>query len=107
MLRDIKRDRRLDSEILSDLDFGVSLSFGLVSVVPAQIKSRLLRRGLDLCVPHGFSFWMFSMPATYVLDQRGIIRRAYVGPDFITGAKTEIMLAALSELEVPSLALRV
>src|SRR5581483_11646340 len=30
LLRDFKRDRRLDLEILSDLDLGVSLSFGLV-----------------------------------------------------------------------------
>ena len=97
--RNFKRDRRLDVEILSDLDLGVSLSFGLVSVVPAEIKSRLLRRGLDLSVPHGFSLWMLPMPATYVLDQRGIIRQACVGPDSITGAKTETLLAALSELD--------
>jgi peroxiredoxin len=44
---------------------------------------------------------MLPMPATYVLDQRGIIRRACVGPDSITGATTEIVLAALSELDVP------
>jgi peroxiredoxin len=101
LLRNFKRDRRLDLEILSDLDFGVSLSFGLVSVVPAEIKSRLLLRGLDLSAPHGFSLWMLPMPATYVLDQRGIIRRACVGPDSITGAKTETVLAALPELDGP------
>ena len=99
--RNFKRDRRLDLEILSDLDLGVSLSFGLVSLVPAEIKSRLLRRGLDLSAPHGFSFWMLPMPATYVLDQRGIIRRACVGPGSMTGAKTETVLAALSELDGP------
>jgi peroxiredoxin len=99
--RNFKRDHRLNLEILSDLDLGVSLSFGLVSVVPAEIKSRLLQRGLDLSAPHGFSFWMLPMPATYVLDQRGIIRRACVGPDSITGATTETVLAALSELDGP------
>jgi peroxiredoxin len=86
--RNFKRDHRLDLEILSDLDLGVSLSFG-----------RLLQRGLDLSARYGFSFWMLPMPATYVLDQRGIIRRAYVGPDSITGATTETVLAALSELD--------
>ena len=101
--RNFKRDRRLDLEILSDLDLGLSLSFGLVSVVPAEIKSRLLLRGLDLSAPNGFSFWMLPMPATYVLDQRGIIRRACVGPDSSTGAKTENVLAALSELDGPKL----
>ena len=99
--RNFKRDHRLDLEILSDLDLGVSLSFGLVSVVPAEIKSRLLRRGLDLSAPYGFSLWMLPMPATYILDQRGIIRRACVGPDSITGATTETVLAALSELDGP------
>lgn len=97
--RNFKRDHRLDLEVLSDLDLGVSLSFGLVSVVPAEIKSRLLRRGLDLSAPYGFCFWMLPMPATYVLDQRGIIRRACVGPDSTTGATTETVLAALSELD--------
>ena len=97
--RNFKRDHRLDLEILSDLDLGVSLSFGLVSVVPAEIKSRLLQRGLDLSAAHGFSFWMLPMPATYVLDQRGIIRRACVGPDSITGTTTETVLTALFELD--------
>jgi peroxiredoxin len=99
LLRNFKRDHRLDLEILSDLDLGVSLSFGLVSVVPTEIKSRLLHRGLDLSALHGFSFWMLPVPATYVLDQHGIIRRACVGPDSITGATTETVLAALSELD--------
>ena len=99
--RNFKRDHQLDLEILCDLDLGVSLSFGLVSVVPAEIKGPLLQRGLDLSAPHGFSFWMLPMPATYVLDQRGIIRRACVGPDSITGATTETALAALPELDGP------
>jgi peroxiredoxin len=99
--RNFKRDHRLDLEILSDVDLGVSLWFGLVSVVPAEIKSRLLKRGLDLSAPHGSSFWTVPMPATYVLDQRGIIRRACVGPDSITGVTTETVLAALSELDRP------
>ncbi|MGY3618200.1 redoxin domain-containing protein [Bradyrhizobium sp. USDA 10063] len=98
--RNFKRDHRLDLEILSDLDLGVSLSFGLVSVVPAEIKRRLLQSGLDLSAPHGFSFWMLPMPAIYVLDQRGIIRRACVGPDSVT--TTETLLAALSELDGPT-----
>ena len=97
--RNFKRDHRLDLEILSDLDLGLNLLFGLVSMVPAEIKSCLLQRGLDLSALHGFSVWMLPMPATYVLDQRGIIRRACVGPDSITGAKTETLLAALSELD--------
>jgi peroxiredoxin len=99
LLRNFKRDHRLELEILSDLDLGVSLSFGLVSVVPTEIKSRLLHRGLDLSALHGFSFWMLPVPATYVLDQQGIIRRASVGLDSISGVTTETVLAALSELE--------
>ncbi|MBR0915835.1 peroxiredoxin-like family protein [Bradyrhizobium japonicum] len=99
--RSFKRAHQLDLEILSDLDFGVSLSFGLLSVVPAHLKRRLLRHGFDLSVLHGFSFWMLPIPATYVLDQRGIIRRAFVGPDSITGATTETVLAALSESDGP------
>jgi peroxiredoxin len=60
-----------------------------------------LQRRLDLSAPYGSSFWMLPIPATYVLDQRGIIRRACVGPDSITGATTQTVLAALSELDRP------
>jgi len=101
--RNFKRDHRLNLQILCDLDLGVSLSFGLVSVVPAEIRSPLLQRGLDLSAPHGFSFWMLPIPATYVLDQRGMIRRACVGQDSLTGAMTEAVLAALFELDGPKL----
>lgn len=99
--RNFKRDHRVDLEILSDLDLGVSLSFGLVSVVPAEIRNCLLQRGLDLYAPHCSPFWTLPMPATYILDQRGIIRRACFGPDSITEATTETALAALSELNGP------
>jgi hypothetical protein len=37
------------------------------------------------------------MPASYVVDQKGIIRHAFVGPDFTAGASVETMLAALSD----------
>jgi peroxiredoxin len=40
---------------------------------------------------------MLPMPASYVVDQNGIIRHAFVGPDFATGAAVETMLAALSD----------
>lgn len=94
--RNFKHDRRLDPDVLSDLDLGVSLSFGLVCVVPAEIKGHLLRRGLDLSAPCGSSFWMLPMPATFVLDQCGIVRLACVGPDSITAGAIDSVLAALS-----------
>jgi len=93
--RNFKRHHRLDLEILSDLDLGVSLSFGLVSVLPSEIKARLLRRGLDLSAPQGSFFWMLPVPAAYVLDQRGIVRHACFGKNSISRAAAEVVLTAL------------
>jgi peroxiredoxin len=95
--RKLKRDYRFDLEIVSDVDLGVSACFGLVFLLPAEVKRCLSQRGLDLSARHGCSFWMLPMPASYVVDQKGIIRHAFVGPDFTTGAAVETMLAALSD----------
>jgi peroxiredoxin len=99
--RNFKRDHQLDLQILSDLDLGVSLSFGLVSVVPAGIMSRVMQRRRDLCTPHGSALWMLPMPAVYVVDRGGIIRQACIGPDSLTTKTTGAALAALQELEGP------
>ena len=86
--------RALPLPALESVTFETSLGLAWLHAIP--VKPALKNRnGLV------FSFWMLPMPATYVLDQRGIIRRACVGPDSITGAKAETLLAALSELDGP------
>ena len=79
----VKRDNRLDFDILSDLDYGLALLFGIVFKLPDAIRDRYLRFGIDLGARHGNRHaWLLPVPATYIVDRHGIITHANVDPDF-------------------------
>ena len=79
-----KSEHRLDYEILSDVDNGLALLFGLTFRVPDYIRRLWLDLGIDLAIRHGNSsgIWMLPVPATYIVDANATIRHAQVDPDF-------------------------
>lgn len=79
-----KRANNLTYDVLSDVDFGVGLTFGIVFRVPDTLKAFYMRRGIDLGVRHGNSAgpWLLPVPATYVVDRRGMIRHAELDVEF-------------------------
>jgi peroxiredoxin len=81
---DLKRTGGVDFEVLSDVDNGVALLFGLVFRVPEFIRDLWLRLGIDLGARHGTDAgaWLLPIPATYIVDRHGRIRHAHVDPDF-------------------------
>jgi peroxiredoxin len=79
----VRRDNRLDFDILSDLDFGLALLFGIVFKLPDPIRDQYLRLGIDLGARHGNRHaWLLPVPATYIVDRQGLITHANVDPDF-------------------------
>jgi peroxiredoxin len=98
-----KRDNHLGYEVLSDVDQGVGLTFGIIFRVPDAIKALYLRLGIDLGVRHGNSTgeWLLPLPATYVVDRAGVIRHAELDPDFKHRMEPEDIVSALSELVRP------
>jgi peroxiredoxin len=83
-LRSDKRANDLDYQVLSDVDNGLALLFGLVFRVPAYIRALWLKHNIDLGARHGNSSgtWLLPLPATYIIDRQGIILHADVDPDF-------------------------
>jgi len=78
-----KRTNALSYEVLSDVDNGLGLSLGIIFRVPDRIRDLYLRLGIDLGARHGGgAHWFLPLPATYVVDQAGIIRHAELNPDF-------------------------
>ncbi len=77
-----KFERKFDFEILCDLDNGLALECGLVFKLPAEVQKAYLETNLDLPKLYGNTSWFLPIPATYVVDRAGIIREAYVNPDF-------------------------
>ena len=96
--RELKRAQNLDLEILSDIDFGVGLSFGVIFSVPPEVRALYRDIGIDLPGRHGSSAWMLPIPATFVIDEDGIIRDAYVEADFTVRQEPSVLVERLKRM---------
>ena len=77
-----KRKHSLEFEILCDLENGLGLTFGLVFRVPDAIRHFYQEADLNFPLIYGNESWFLPVPATYVIGRDGVIRHAYVNPDF-------------------------
>jgi peroxiredoxin len=80
--RRLKRGLGLDLLVLSDVDYGVAMSYGVLFRMPDETKAHYSGLGFDFGTRHGSSVWMLPIPATYIIDTEGRIRSAFVEPDF-------------------------
>src|SRR5215469_5387390 len=72
----------LEFEILCDFDNGVSLSFGLVFRLTDEIRQYYREAGINFPLIYGNESWFLPIPATYVVAEDGVIKHAYVNPEF-------------------------
>jgi peroxiredoxin len=77
-----KQERKLDFEILCDIDNGVAMEFGLMFRIPDDIQPGYLKFNVDMPKIYGNDGWMIPIPATYVVNRDGVIVYAYVNPDY-------------------------
>lgn len=94
-----KFERRFDFEILCDLDNGLALECGLVFKLPTDVQDALIRANIDFPKLYGNTSWFLPIPATYVVDRRGIVREAYVNPDFRFRLDPAEIIQSLKQLE--------
>jgi len=95
--RQLKRSLGLDLNVLSDVDYGVAMSYGVLFRVPDETKAHYSEQGFDFGARHGSPVWMLPIPATYVIDAKGRIRSAFVEPDFTKREEPAQILAALRQ----------
>jgi peroxiredoxin len=94
--RAMKRGLGLEEvTMLSDIDYGLGLSYGLVYAVPQVGRQVLAGRGIDLPKRHGSSLWILPVPATYLVTRDGTIAHAFVEPDFTKREEPEVMIGRL------------
>ena len=67
--------------------------------IPRRYRELLLELGVDLKERHGNAGWLIPMPATFVIDQSGVIRYAFVNVDFTRRAEPEEIVGVLSHLK--------
>jgi peroxiredoxin len=96
--RQLKRQLNLDLTMLADVDHGVAISYGLLFRLPDEAKAHYAGLGYDLGHRHGSNEWMLPIPATYVIDQDGVVRGAFVEPDFTIRQEPSDILATVRQL---------
>ncbi len=93
-----KRKHSLEFEILCDFENGLGLAFGLVFRVPDNIRRYYQEADLNFPLIYGNDSWFLPIPATYVIGRDGLIRHAYVNPDFRERLDPAIILDVLKAL---------
>ncbi|WFU30859.1 peroxiredoxin-like family protein [Bradyrhizobium brasilense] len=101
--RQLKRSLGLDLKVLSDVDYEVAMSYGVLFQVPDETKAHYSGLGFDFGARHGSPTWMLPIPATYVIDTGGRVRSAFVEPDFTIRAEPAQILASLRQAASTSL----
>jgi peroxiredoxin len=97
--RETKGKGGLAFEVLSDHGNGLARRFGLVFQFPPDLME-LYRAGFknDLPSRHGTAAWELPIPATYVIERTGIIRLAFVDPDYTRRLEPEEIVRTLRTL---------
>jgi peroxiredoxin len=94
--RALKAADKLDCFVLSDVDYGVGLRFGLMYAAPRPIVLEMAARGLDLAVMHGVSKPMLPAPAVFVIAPSGKITLAKVELDYMASMDPALILDAVA-----------
>jgi peroxiredoxin len=94
----LKQQLNLDLTMLADVDHGVATSYGILFRVPDETRAHYAGLGYDFGHRHGFAEWMLPIPATYVIDQDGVVRGAFVEPDFTIRQEPSDILDRVQQL---------
>jgi peroxiredoxin len=90
---------RLTFALLSDVGNQVARAYGLVFTIDKALRRAHLQVGANLPAFNGMDEWDLPMAGTFLVDQSGIIRLAFVDPDFTRRLDPSIILARLKELK--------
>ncbi|CAI6087275.1 peroxiredoxin family protein [Cohnella sp. JJ-181] len=86
-------------QVLSDSHGMVAASYGILYDVPEDVQAVLQQGfGLDLAEYNATNRWILPVPSTFMIDESGIVRSAYVNPDFMRRFEPDDILSELSKL---------
>jgi peroxiredoxin len=85
--------------LLSDRGNGVARAFGLAYTIAEALRRAHLQLGADLPAFSGADAWELPMTGTFLVDRSGIVRLAFVDPDFTRRLDPSVILARLHDLK--------
>jgi peroxiredoxin len=91
----------LTYDVLSDVGLTVAKSYGLVFELPDYLQTDYRALGHPIPRFNGTDQQTLPIPGTFVIDPTGIIRYAYVNPNYMYRADPTAIVAALRTLARP------
>jgi peroxiredoxin len=96
--RALMKKLKLTFALLSDMGNQVARQFGLVFTIDEALRGSYKQVGADLPAFNGKDSWDLPMAGTFLVDQSGIVRLAFVDPDFTRRLDPSVAIARLKEL---------
>lgn len=81
-------------EVVSDSLLEAATAFGVAFRLDSPTVARYAEAGIDLTAASGEDHKALPVPSTWIIDGDGIIRFAYVNPDYRTRLGPDVLLAA-------------
>src|SRR6266571_167416 len=85
--------------LLSDRGNQVARQFGLVFTIDEAVRGAHKQVRADLPKFNGNDSWELPMAGTFLVDQSGTVRQAFVHPDFTRRLDPSVVIARLNELK--------
>src|SRR6266704_4428415 len=85
--------------LLSDMGNQVARQFGLVFTIAEAVRGAHKQVCADLPAFNGTDSWDLPMAGTFLIDQSGTARMAFVDPDFTRRLDPSVIIARLNELQ--------
>jgi len=96
----VKEKNELEFEVLSDFNNDVAKSYGLVFKLEDEVSDLYKNTfGLDLEEYNDTDSDELPVPATYVIDQSGLVKYAYLNADYTQRAEPQEIIEVLKELK--------
>ena len=86
-------------DVLSDIGSEIAKRYGIAFDVSEELAAMYVQRGLDLQRVNGGHPRTLPLPATFIIDVRGIVRWAFVATDHTLRAEPADILSALDAVE--------
>ncbi|SDP26222.1 Peroxiredoxin [Paenibacillus sp. yr247] len=94
-----KEKEELTFQVLSDSNGRVVDSYKILYEVPDYLQDVFKNKfGLDLTEFNKTDRWILPVPATFIIDKEGIVRRAHVNPDFMKRMESQEIIDQLQKL---------
>ncbi len=96
--RELREEKKLTFEILSDPGNQVAQRYGLKFQLPEDLREVYLKFDIDLPIYNGDYSWTLPLPTTLIIDQNGIIRHGAINADYTVRPDPEETLASLKKI---------